>query len=52
MILKKIFLKLINNAAFGKTVRKTVENVRRRGHTKLVTTERTRNYKHNASYPN
>ena len=46
MILKKIFLKLINNAAFGKTVRKTVENGR------IVTTERTRNYKHNTSYPN
>ena len=42
---KKVF-KLLNNIVFGKTM----ENVRKHGHIKLVTTERRRNYQ--VSEPN
>ena len=43
---EKYFYKLMNNSVFGRTV----ENVRKHRHTKLVTTERRRNYL--ASEPN
>ena len=44
LILKKVFLDWLINHYFSEKLLKTIKNMRKHGDTKLVTTERTRNY--------